>query len=385
MAYKLRVLHIASGDLWAGAEVQALTLISHLARLADTEVSAVILNDGVLAAELRTLGISVHVVNEADLGTLKIFARLRNILLQVRPNVIHTHRRKENIIGSIANYTSTHVACVRTVHGSDEQMNADRKLGGRQMGIRFIDGWCGKLFQEKIIAVSQQLGLELIERFPDKKVAVIENGIDAMEIRARRRQADFKVAEPHANHIGIVGRLVRVKRVDLFIQMAAKLSAHLPGRPLRFHVFGEGPERRELEMLAATLGIESAMSFHGQRNDIPSCLGGLDALVMCSDHEGMPMVALEAMSIGTPIVAHAVGGLLDLVPKRYLVERHDAEGYVEATLRVLSLDPSDIAAASRHNERVLKKFSAQSNAMAVRKLYEQAVLERNGAAKQLLE
>ena len=68
MTRMLRILHIMSGDLWAGAEVQASTLISELALMPDTELAAVVMNEGTLADTLRLVGIRVEVMNESKLG-----------------------------------------------------------------------------------------------------------------------------------------------------------------------------------------------------------------------------------------------------------------------------------------------------------------------------
>ena len=76
MTQALRVLHIASGDLWAGAEVQAFTLISHLARIPNTEVATVLMNEGALANKLRSTGVPVHVLNEREVASLQILGRL---------------------------------------------------------------------------------------------------------------------------------------------------------------------------------------------------------------------------------------------------------------------------------------------------------------------
>jgi L-malate glycosyltransferase len=45
---------------------------------------------------------------------------------------------------------------------------------------------------------------------------------------------------------------------------------------------------------------------------MPSCIASLDAIIMCSDHEGTPMTALEALALGTPLIAHDVGGLKEI-------------------------------------------------------------------------
>lgn len=375
MSRLLRVLHIASGDLWAGAEVQAFTLISRLARMADTQVAAVLMNEGALAENLRFIGITVFVLDERKSSAFGILAELRNVLCSWRPDVIHTHREKENVLGSIANRTCRKVPSVRTVHGAQENARG-RGLGGvRHRLVSGLDRWCGRLLQQRVIAVTRELATQLRQQFPPEKVVVIENGVDFEAVRSEAGLAEFRMAVPDAAHVGIAGRLVPVKRVDIFLEMAAALLRENPQHNWKFHVLGDGPLRSSLERLAARLGLGDSVTFCGHRQDIATCVGGLDALVVCSDHEGMPMIALEAAALGVPTVAHAVGGLIEVVPPEFLVSRHDASGYQETVLRALREDARAVAA--RHAMQTLRRFSAQRNAERIRALYEEVVLENN--------
>lgn len=376
MAPALRVLHIASGDLWAGAEAQACTLISHLAQMPDVETAVVLMNDGMLADKLRRVGVTLYVSDERKVSSVRIFSELRRILNAWQPDVIHTHREKENILGSLANRFCRNVPSVRTVHGGEEHSAGEGWRGVRHRAVSGVDRWCGRALQQRIIAVTNELGTRLSHEFPIGKIEVIENGVDFEAVRATRRAAEFRSAAPECAHIGIVGRLVAVKRVDLFIEMAARLLREQPGYSWRFHVFGEGPKRPELESASAAAGIAASIQFHGHRADIETCIAGLDALVICSDHEGMPMTALEAAALEIPTVAHAVGGLTDIVPEELLVHRHDAQGYSEGVVRVLREDGSAIA--RRHAREVLPRFSATRNAARIATLYRRVIAECRG-------
>ena len=369
----MRILHVVSGDLWAGAEVQAFTLMSHLARMPETVVAAFLLNEGVLAAKLRAAGIEVFIADERQSGAVGLLMRLHRVLTGWRPDLVHTHRVKENILGAIVNRLGGNVPCVRTVHGSHERCPVRGARGAINKAVFGLDRWCGRALQQNIVAVSEALGRELAPRFGAEKVVVIENGIDPDAARSARGVAEFRRLEPDATHIGIAGRLVEVKRVDLFVTMAALLTADRPERRWRFHVFGDGPLRPVLEALAREVHSSAPISFHGHRADIATCMGGLDVLVNCSDHEGFPMSALEAIALGIPIVAHAVGGLTNVVPQEFLVVRHDPVGYKEGVMRALRDDAGAITA--RHATATLERFSARRNAERIRALYAQLITE----------
>jgi L-malate glycosyltransferase len=375
MTRALRILHIISGDLWAGAEVQAYTLISELVRMPDTEVAAVVMNEGRLADKLCAIGIRVDVINERKLGPLQIWLRLRRLLKSWRPDVIHTHREKENILGMLANRACRNVPLVRTMHGGNEYTGAAGWRRIRHVMVMELDRWCGRASQQIVIAVSRDLGIRLGRDFLTDRIVLIENGVSVEAVRASRGVAEFRKADPNSTHIGIVGRLVPVKRVDIYLETAAYLRRKRPEQPWRFHVFGDGPMRSDLEALSQRLRISDVITFHGHRPDIATCIGGLDALVICSDHEGMPMTALEATALEVPVIGHAVGGLVDVVPEAFLVARHESEGYGEAILRAIGDEGRTIA--RRRATETLPRFSARGNAERVRAVYEQLITQRN--------
>jgi L-malate glycosyltransferase len=363
-SHPLRILHVASGDLWGGAEAQACTLLCTLQDSSDVHVAAALLNDGELARRLRARNIEVFVFPESRLGALQILLGLRGLMQRWRPDVVHTHRIKENILGAIANRLAGNAASVRTAHGASEHP----PRGLRQLPRRLqyaLDRWVGTHLQQRVVAVSQELREKLLAQFPAQQLVVIANGVDVDGVRAQVRSVAWREADPRAIHVGIVGRLVPVKRVDLFLDMAARLRDEYPERHWHFHVFGDGPLLDALKMQAQQRGIAAITTFHGHCQDIVPAIAGLDALVMCSDHEGLPMTILEAMAVGTAIVAHALEGLADALrgyARAQLVSEHDAAGYAAGTMTALA----QADAAARFDE---DRFSAVGNARAMTRLY----------------
>lgn len=222
-----RVMHIISGDLWAGAEVQAYTLLSELR--GRCELSVVLLNSGRLADELARLEIPVTILDERKLGSLTILFSLRRLIRNFRPHIIHTHRQKENILGSIANLLSVRAKCLRTSHGAPEFTPK-----GRQRLQVALNNYVGRYLQQGVIAVSHELHDKLAGIFPAKKIHIIRNGIDVSAVKAAAGLADFRQAMPNYTHIGIVGRLEPVKRVDIFLAIIPLLMKRLPERKFCF-------------------------------------------------------------------------------------------------------------------------------------------------------
>ena len=166
--------------------------------------------------------------------------------------------------------------------------------------------------------------------------------------------------------VGVVGRLVPEKGVDVFLRAAALVSAVVP--QAEFVVVGDGPLRPDLEHRAATLGLAGRVTFTGYRSEVSGLLPGLDVLAVPSRSDGSPLVVCEAMAAGVPVVASRVGGLPDLVEdggSGLLVRPGEAEDLARALVALL-LDPEAarrlgargrVLAASRSHERLVDRMT----------------------------
>lgn len=364
-----RVLHIISGDLWAGAEVQAYTLLTSLRD--NCELLAVLMNHGELADRLRQAGITVEIIDERHLGSLKIFARLCSIIRRFAPDLIHTHRQKENILGAIANTLASRFlhknfwrrsAAMRTTHGAPEHSAS----GIKKIQV-WLDHFCGNYLQDAVIAVSTDLATKLRTIFPERKIHIIENGIDVDGLQQAIPAADIKAAQPQACHIGIVGRLEPVKRVDIFLNAAQQLLTQT-SNSIHFHVIGDGKLADELKSLSSNLKLTQSVSFHGHRTDPAQVIAALDIVVICSDHEGTPMTALETLALGKPLIAHSVGGLVEILADypELLVTDHSPTGYSNKILQIMQSKPS---------VQLKKSYTSHANATATLALY-QTLIQR---------
>ncbi len=359
-----KVLQIASGDLWAGAEVQLYTLVKTLGNEANLAVSVVLLNHGTLEQKLIESDIDVTVIDESQLNGLQILRRLLKHIKKIQPDIIHTHRTKENILGSIAARLSNNIPSLRTSHGAAEHKHKWYQVPKK--AIHYLDRLCGRYLQQRIIAVSEDLAGILIKQYPANQIKVIENGIEVDNISIHEPAEDTT----HDNHpgiftVGIIGRLVPVKRVDIFIMVAQLFQQQHPDFDISFHIYGDGPLRSKLESLNAELKTNNIVYFKGHCEDIAEKIQGLDALLMTSDHEGLPMVLLEAMVLKTPIIAHSVGGITRLLedgncgvlvrdnePSFYVKAIHELAGSAEMRSRIID----------NAFDRVNKYYSASRNA-----------------------
>ena len=88
----MKVCHIISGDLWAGAEVMAYRLLKGLLNYNNLELSAILFNEGRLAKVLRTLGIPLYVADEEKFNSFRLIGEIKKIVRKISPDVLHSHR-----------------------------------------------------------------------------------------------------------------------------------------------------------------------------------------------------------------------------------------------------------------------------------------------------
>jgi glycosyltransferase involved in cell wall biosynthesis len=133
---------------------------------------------------------------------------------------------------------------------------------------------------------------------PDR-VHVVTNGIDVAAVRARA--AHTPPADLPAPLVVGVGRLSSQKGFDLLIR--AHATAVHEGAPHHLMIIGEGPDRAELTSLAASLGVSETVSLPGFRDNPHAILRQADLFCLSSRYEGHPLVLIEALAVGVPLVA----------------------------------------------------------------------------------
>ena len=353
----IKVTHIASGDLWAGAEVQLFTLAKTLHQFENVTVRVILLNHGELEKRLHEQGIPVDVLPETELNGIQIFFRLIKLLRQHQPDVVHTHRIKENILGGLSAKLAGNIPSLRTAHGAPEHQPGWRKP--HKQILYLLDWFVGRFVLSKIVAVSDDLAEILKNDFPSEKIIVIENGIDIEELSFYiKHQNGSKSPSSHIK-IGLVGRLVPVKRVDIFIKTARYLQEHSPRINAQFYIYGDGPLRPELEKLSASLNMQDAIHFEGHVREIHAAIAALDILLITSDHEGLPMTLLEAMALKIPVISHSVGGIIHVLEKgKYgtLISKQEPGLYAQTISDVLSTPEQTLTKSNKAKNHIMTHY-----------------------------
>ncbi len=326
----IKVCHIASGDLWAGAEAVLHDLLLALAADESVDAGVILLNEHILSGKLRDAGFDVEIVAEEQHGLLAIFRQLRKRLKRLMPDVVHTHRYKENILGGVAAKLVgvKHLVC--TIHGMPEPLSGLKSLKSK---LKFAaETFVFKRLASAIVAVSEDIARQVRPRVGKTPVVVIHNGIKLPQLAQEKEAA----AQGRVT-ICTAGRLNPIKGYEYLI----KATALLKQRDLDFElvIIGDGPLRGELEALAQELGAEGFVRFPGFNPKPLDVIASSDIFVLSSLHEGISIALLEALSLGKAVVVTNVGGNPEVVAHEksgLLVPARDESALADAFARLLT-------------------------------------------------
>jgi glycosyltransferase involved in cell wall biosynthesis len=298
--------------LWAGAEVNTTTLLKSLARKPELQLSAILLNESEMARRLRTYGIDVRVIPESEHSFLGIFNEAARFLRSKSVRILHSHRYKENLLSILLTWRCSIPYFVCTRHGAPEPFRGWRQV--KHTTIAFLDRWVTRCFADRVISLSDELRAGLLRNLPAYKVVTVRTGIDTEQVRSALTKTEAKrrlgIAD-NSKVVGYVGRLVPIKRLDIFLAAAKQIAEE--DSAVVFVIAGDGPEEARLKARARELDLGDQVYFLGFRQQIYDVMRAFDIFVLCSDHEGSPRSILEALYLGVPVVARAVGGIPEVV------------------------------------------------------------------------
>ena len=363
------ILHIFSGDLWAGAEVMIFNLLNKLKDQPDMKMIALSLNEGILADKLRHAGIETHIIPEGKNSLAKVFARAFKLLRKRNIDIIHAHRYKENLLALLLTKSLGVKRLVSTLHGLSEPP-CHTQNGGNSIGLKTrINYFVLNRFFTRVVVVSHDIKNVLIEKngFHAGKVDVVHNGIDLP------RSPISRVPDSSSRffHIGTVGRMVPVKDFNLFLEVAAEIKKHTDA--VRFSILGDGPLKKQLIKRAHELKIGDCVQFLTPRQDPLSYYQSLDLYLNTSLHEGIPLSILEAMACGKPAVAPRVGGMPEIISNGeygLLVEGREPERFVSSCMMLMNNRKLSLRMGESASKRIETYFSSFKMAESYRQVYQ---------------
>jgi len=269
---------------------------------------------------------------EISIKDLLTVWKLYRLLCRERPDIVHTHTAKAGTVGRIAELLyrwSTRgeligkrrpCKLVHTYHGHIFHSY----YGPIKTGFfLFIERLLARVATDRIVVITEQQRAEIHDRFRvgrKEQFAVIRLGLELNQFAESHNKRsilrDQLEMQQDEMLVGVVGRLTAVKNHELFLRAVLEfkqLSLNSQGRRVRFIIIGGGGLRDELQHLAESLGLGTDVIFAGNRSDPENFYPALDVVALTSKNEGTPLTLIEAMANGRPVIATAVGGVVDLL------------------------------------------------------------------------
>jgi len=276
-----------------------------------------------LAGALDQIGVPTIVLTirneDAELGNVPVYTagrrsrydlgfllRMVRLIKAHRPAVVHTHGYHGKLWGRLA----ARMAGVKTI------VHTEHNSAFREHCIQDAVNAALHRKTNAIVTFSDVLAELLVsdDRVPRERIVVIPNGVPQPVRRLRWPvpRIDPPVHES-AKLILHVGRLTTVKNQRLAIEALRKLCDRKPAQRYCLLIAGAGPDDAMLQELARSLGVTDRVRFLGHRNDVDNLMRRCDILLITSRNEAMPLIALEAMYGGIPIVTTPWRGASELL------------------------------------------------------------------------
>jgi glycosyltransferase involved in cell wall biosynthesis len=287
--------------------------------------------------------------------------KLYRLLLRERPDIVHTHTAKAGTVGRIAAIMYRWLTR-SSLWGQPRQCKIVHTYHGHIFHSYYgplktrlfllIEKTLARAITDRIVVVSEQQRREINETFgvgTRNQFVVIPLGLDLSEFAGWQiRRNSFRTelgAEATEILVGIVGRLTEVKNHDLFLN-AIKLfkTNHHTNSRVRFVIIGDGALRQALQQKVESAGIAAAVTFAGNRRDPQNFYPALDIVALTSLNEGTPLTLIEAMANARPVIATAVGGVVDLLGEPAAEVLPEGYFICPRGLRVRSGDATALAA-----------------------------------------
>jgi glycosyltransferase involved in cell wall biosynthesis len=336
----------------------------------DVEVAYVLPEKDHLVPALVDAGTSVRLLGGArGLGDPRWPLRLARLVRRTRPDVVHVH---SPAVAAIAR------PIVRALPGRRAVVSTEHNVWtsfGR--ASRIANGLTLPL-SHAALAVSEEVRASIWRRLRDA-VDVSVQGIPVDVLAARRGEraaarAELGVADDDVLVVTVAN--FREKKDHPTLLAAAALCRDVPS--LRFVVIGQGPLEADLRARHAELGLGDTLRFLGYHPDPPAVLAGADLFTLTSRHEGLPIALLEAMALGVPAVASAVGGIPEVITDQQdgiLLPPGDPAPFA-AAFRARANDPERRAALGAGAARRARDFDIARTATELEGLYRRLTTSR---------
>lgn len=309
--------------------------------------------EGSLVEEAQALGVELIFIPSLQrevhpVRDLRAFLDLWRLMRMGKFDLVHTHLSKAGILGRLASYW-TGIRVVHTFHG-DVLEGYFSPLKSKVFLL--IERFVGRM-TDRFICVSDRLKTRLLQYDlgATDRFYTVTNSIDLERLQVKKDE------KHRGKCVGTLAMFYPIKRLDLFVEMAHRLKQR--DAEIHVEIAGDGATASALKQQAKDL--DDPVHFVGVCREPADFLSRLDVFVLCSDYESSGMSVMEAMGMGVPVVATAVGGVPENVQDGqtgFLVEAGDVDGLTDAVWTLLQDDEKRVRMGALAKQYAQEHFSS---------------------------
>ena len=364
----MKVLHLISSGGMFGAERVILNLASQ--------------NNGVICwigalrnqhnphleilEEAKRMGLKTFLFDSQGRVDFKTIFHTRRFLKENNIDILHSHNYKSDIIGFLATrFSKTQWVVTNHVwHGTDAKM-------------RFYEGIDNTVlkFAKIVCAVSQEIKDDLIHKgFKKNNLYVVHNGISISQFNKNSKGQELRKSWNLSDNdtlINMTGRLAPEKGHEILFKALKEVTGQYPH--VKCLVVGDGPLKKELEVIVNRLELTNHIIFTGIRKDTAAIYSACDIMVNSSLIEGLPMTILEAMASRLALIATRVGAVPQVIKNEkngILLEPGNEKALAQAIIDLMNNPVKRHHLAEEAYKDVCEHFSDQRMANDYKKIYE---------------
>ena len=356
----------------------------------ETEDSSLFITEK-LGLKPKMIGSMQREINLAN--DLKAYKELKKIIVDFKPDIVHTHASKAGTLGRLAAYHANVPIIVHTFHGHVFHSY----FGNLKTNFyKAIERYLAKR-TSCIVAISEKQKQELAV---DHKIAkpqkfrVIPLGFDLSRFVANQQDKrnsfrnQFKL-DNETVAIGIIGRLVPIKNHELFLRSFEYVLDNTTQKVKAF-IIGDGELYKQLKLAATRIGLGynekdkyhflKHLFFTSWMHDVDVAYAGLDVVALTSLNEGTPVSLIEAQAAGKPVVSTNVGGIKNIIEHKktgFLHEVADEEGFKNSLLNLVTNQPLREKMGKEGREDILEKYSYNRLVKDMGELYKDLLNQKN--------
>ena len=340
----MRIAYLVPTSIYSGAENMTLLIAKQLSKCHDVWYCS---PSGVICDYTKSADVPHFPIRNISVKTVK------HIKKTITPDIFHACDNRASMVCALAGVTF-----VSHLHNNPPWLRTPNPYS---LSMLFF---C--LRSKRTIGVSDSVCNEFFfSRYIRNKYITIPNAVDLSHVKMLADKQEV------THDLCFIGRMTLQKTPQTFVRIVKKITEHLPN--ISAVMIGDGELLPETKNLAAQLGLQEHITFTGFLKNPYSLLQNTRLLIMPSLYEGFGLIAIEAMSLGKPVIASKVGGLINIVDVDCGGFCANEDDFAEAAIKLLTDDKLYSKKSSMAEEKALIFGDIVKYVTTIEALYKEAI------------